>query len=247
MVKRTSFSLILAFALSAGLAMAQEPTLTNDAVATMMKIGISTDNIKYVISHQPVKFDTGLRAMTAMKKAGATEEIILAMMFPSPAVPLEKATVAAVPTPKQVVAPTPPVLGSGTLAKTTTSFSGSYPDSKPQRPASVYVPPDAHIMVRMLGDYRGKFENFEMKVVQRLVVDGLLVAEKDLPAVGFLSIQNRFSVTVKLTNGKEIDLILRDVKSPGNLVKGSDYKAFFSTFGNVVTWNEDHPPIVASR
>jgi hypothetical protein len=70
--------------------LAQE-TLTNDTIFKLVKAGLSEDLVVTTINSSPGKFDTSANALIALKKAGAGDKVVAAMIL--------KASGAAVPEP----------------------------------------------------------------------------------------------------------------------------------------------------
>jgi hypothetical protein len=88
-MKRRIVTLVLLFLSIAGLAVAQEQApLTNADVLEMMRTGLGKNTIVMLIQQGPCNFDTSPQALIQLKKAGASEEVISAMVAaPRPAAP----------------------------------------------------------------------------------------------------------------------------------------------------------------
>jgi hypothetical protein len=88
---------------------AQE-TMNNDSVIKLIKAGLSEDLIVTTISSSPGKYDTSTNSLIALKKAGAGDKVVAAMIMKAsgssaaPAPSTEQATAAAPASPAVVLA-----------------------------------------------------------------------------------------------------------------------------------------------
>src|ERR1019366_4510294 len=106
---RKSFLAFVFLAIS--LLLFAQQTMNNDAVIKLAKAGLSDDLIVSTINAQPGTYDTSANGLIALKKAGASDKVVAAIVqkaaAPAAPAPLAPATVAPTPSPT-TAAPTVP-------------------------------------------------------------------------------------------------------------------------------------------
>lgn len=95
---------------------AQE-TLTNDGIIKLLKAGLSEELIATTINSSPGQYDTSVNALIALKKAGAGDKVLSAMILKASGAAAAPATTAAATTTAAGTAdvPAPITLAPGTL------------------------------------------------------------------------------------------------------------------------------------
>jgi hypothetical protein len=111
----TSVSLASLLLLSSAL-FAQE-TITNDSVIKMVKAGLSQDLIVSTINSSAGKFDTSTNALIALKRAGAGDKVIAAVV-------LKASGASAAPAPAPVTVSTTAAPAAGTASSVPVSAGG---------------------------------------------------------------------------------------------------------------------------
>lgn len=75
-----TFSVLITLLLAVTLAAAQQTALTNADVITMLHAGLGDAVVLAKIQSSPAHFDTSASALAAMKKSGASDKVILAIV-----------------------------------------------------------------------------------------------------------------------------------------------------------------------
>jgi hypothetical protein len=101
---------------------AQE-TLTNDSVVKLVKAGLSEDLVVTTINSSPGKYDTSANALIALKKAGAGDKVVAAIILKASGTP----------------APEPASAGAGSAAGTPTPPIAMAPGALPDGVDSIGV------------------------------------------------------------------------------------------------------------
>ena len=108
---------------------AQE-TMSNDSVVKLLKAGLSEDLIVTTVNSSPGKYDTSTNALIALKKAGASDKVVAAIIMKASG---SNTTAPATPNPETAAtAATPPpgvVLAQGTLPPGVDSVGVYYHDN----------------------------------------------------------------------------------------------------------------------
>ena len=110
-------------------ALIAQETMTNDAVVKLIKAGLSEDLIVTTISSSPGKYDTSTNALIALKKAGAGDKVVAAMILKASGATAAPAPASSDPAGTSVAQAAPVTLEKGALPPGVDSVGVYFHDS----------------------------------------------------------------------------------------------------------------------